>query len=126
MAGEEISEAAVQYRPLFADADVEKGEYSYRVLARNQAGLSPPSNVVGPVRVEGADPSVERIKDMASRRLVNEIFYSDGASAHAAIDELGRIMSVDSLLTHGVAPYLSEVVDSGQTLLGGEEIRCLS
>jgi len=37
----------------------------------------------------------------------------DGAGAHDAIDELGRIMSVDSLLTHGVAPYLSEVVDSG-------------
>ena len=48
-----ISDADVQYRPLFHDAGAVPGErYWYRVAARNSAGESEPSNVVGPVRVE--------------------------------------------------------------------------
>ncbi len=35
----------------------------------------------------------------------------DGAAAHEALDRLSRLMSVDSLLTHGVAPYLAEASD---------------
>jgi hypothetical protein len=51
-AGEGVSEAQVQYRPLFADESVRPGRaYYYRVTARSPAGVSPPSNVVGPVRV---------------------------------------------------------------------------
>jgi len=47
-----VSDAAVQYRPLYNDEMVEPGEeYFYRVLAHNIAGTSPPSNVRGPVRV---------------------------------------------------------------------------
>jgi len=50
--GYNISDAAVQYRPLFHDACAELGAvYYYRVVARNQSGKSLPSNVVGPVRV---------------------------------------------------------------------------
>ena len=49
--GENIDETAVQYRPLFADTQAAKGAWFYRVRARNQAGLSKPSNVVGPVKV---------------------------------------------------------------------------
>jgi hypothetical protein len=45
--GASVSEAQVQYRPLFADASVQPGKsYSYRIIARNAAGSSPPSNVV--------------------------------------------------------------------------------
>ena len=51
VAGENVDETAVQYRPLFADAAVGKGEWFYRVLAKNRAGTSAPSNVVGPVKV---------------------------------------------------------------------------
>lgn len=50
---EDISDAAVQYRPLFNDATGKPGHsYYYRVQARNSAGLSPPSNIVGPVLVQ--------------------------------------------------------------------------
>lgn len=38
----------------------------------------------------------------------------DGAAAHRALDRLSRLMSVDSLLTHGVAPFLAEESDSVQ------------
>jgi hypothetical protein len=48
--GRDVSDADVQYRPPFHDENVTPGEaYFYRVIARNSAGDSVPSNVVGPV-----------------------------------------------------------------------------
>lgn len=52
--GADVDETAVQYRPLFADTHVDKGQWFYRVCARNKAGLSAPSSIVGPVVVEHA------------------------------------------------------------------------
>jgi len=47
-----VSDADVQYRPLFSDDTAVPGlKYWYRVIAKNSAGASPPSNVVGPVTV---------------------------------------------------------------------------
>jgi mannan endo-1,4-beta-mannosidase len=47
-----VSDAALQYRPLFNDTSVEIGKsYYYRVIAQNSAGISKPSNFVGPVSV---------------------------------------------------------------------------
>lgn len=44
-----VDDSAVQYRPLLNDESAEPGEaYYYRVIARNEAGVSPPSNVAGP------------------------------------------------------------------------------
>jgi mannan endo-1,4-beta-mannosidase len=54
VAEEDIDETATQYRPQFADAEVTKGNWFYRVRACNAAGVSEPSNVVGPVKVEYA------------------------------------------------------------------------
>jgi len=52
IARDDISDAAVQYRPLFNDTGAETGKsYYYRVTARNSAGVSEPSNIVGPVSV---------------------------------------------------------------------------
>lgn len=43
------------YRPLFADSSARPGEtWFYRVIAKNEAGSSAPSNIVGPVRVRRA------------------------------------------------------------------------
>ncbi len=50
--GKDVSDAAVQYRPLFADGSAAiGGAYFYRVVAKNESGESPPSTVVGPVAV---------------------------------------------------------------------------
>ena len=50
--GRNVCDAAVPYRPLFADADVQiAGQYFYRVTAQNSSGASGPSNTVGPVAV---------------------------------------------------------------------------
>jgi hypothetical protein len=52
VAGSDISDADFQYRPLFNDTGVEVGKsYYYRVTAKNSAGVSEPSNIVGPVPV---------------------------------------------------------------------------
>jgi mannan endo-1,4-beta-mannosidase len=50
--GSGVSDARVQYRPLFVDESARPGKsYDYRVIARNAAGGSKPSPVVGPVRI---------------------------------------------------------------------------
>jgi mannan endo-1,4-beta-mannosidase len=50
-----VSDAATQYRPLFSDALAQPGQdHYYRVIARNAAGAAPPSNVVGPIRIDHA------------------------------------------------------------------------
>jgi mannan endo-1,4-beta-mannosidase len=52
IAGDNISDAEFQYRPLFNDTGVEIGKnYFYRVTAQNSAGESKPSNIAGPVSV---------------------------------------------------------------------------
>lgn len=48
-----VSDADVAYRPLFSDTTARTGQtWFYRVRARNESGVSAPSNVVGPVAVE--------------------------------------------------------------------------
>jgi mannan endo-1,4-beta-mannosidase len=49
--GENVDESFTQYRPQFSDETVTKGKWFYRVRAKNAAGVSAPSNVIGPVRV---------------------------------------------------------------------------
>ena len=48
-----VSDAAIQYHPLYADETAcPLYSYAYRVLARNSTGLSDPSNVIGPVKID--------------------------------------------------------------------------
>jgi hypothetical protein len=50
--GSDISDADVLYRPLFNDTTAQIAKtYYYRVIAKNSAGVSQPSNIVGPVTV---------------------------------------------------------------------------
>ena len=50
--GKDVDDTWVRYRSLFSDTQANSGRsYYYRVRARNSAGTSAPSNVVGPVRV---------------------------------------------------------------------------
>jgi mannan endo-1,4-beta-mannosidase len=64
VASENTDETAVQYRPLFADTRAPQGAWFYRVRARNDTGLSQPSNVVGPVKVTHAT-LVDELADFA-------------------------------------------------------------
>ena len=49
-----VDEAFTQYRPQFADENVPAGKWFYRVRAKNDAGVSEPSNIVGPVTAKTA------------------------------------------------------------------------
>ena len=63
---DDVSDASVPYEPLFHDVSAVVGEsYHYRVRARNVAGTSAPSNVVGPVAV----PHATWIDTMRSRAI---------------------------------------------------------
>jgi len=48
-----VSDADVAYRSLFSDTTARPNQvYFYRIIARNVAGVSKPSNIVGPVTVK--------------------------------------------------------------------------
>ena len=51
--GQNVDDTWVRYRPLYSDTTTLPGEdYYYRVQAKNSAGRSAPSNVIGPVKAE--------------------------------------------------------------------------
>ena len=53
LVGPRVVDSDYQYVPLFQDQTAQPGKaYFYRVAAKNSAGVSPRSNVIGPVRVE--------------------------------------------------------------------------
>jgi len=71
--GDPIDESRYQYRPLFADETAEAGKtYSYRLMAKNEVGVSEPSGVAGPVRVT-AKKFVDEMENF------NRVFQKDGA-----------------------------------------------
>jgi hypothetical protein len=68
-----VSDAAVQYRPLYGDRTAVPGQsYWYRVIARNEAGKSPPSAPFGPVTMTHSTLVDELWND-------SRIFVSSGA-----------------------------------------------
>ncbi len=51
LVAQDVSDASVAYRPLYADSSAELGrDYFYRVRARNSSGVSEPSGPLGPLR----------------------------------------------------------------------------
>ncbi|HEX9654921.1 MAG TPA: fibronectin type III domain-containing protein, partial [bacterium] len=73
--GRDVSDARFQYRPLFSDRGVERGKsYYYRVRARNAAGVSSPSNTVGPVQVE----HLTLVDELSNN---SRVFYLEGKTA---------------------------------------------
>jgi hypothetical protein len=75
---ENVPDNLVVYAPQFCDATAEiGGTYFYRVIARNVAGASAPSNVIGPLRPD-------------RRWLVDELFdlsLADATSTNITIDQ---------------------------------------
>lgn len=68
--GFNVSDAKQQYWPLYHDETAKIGEsYYYRVIARNIAGESEPSNVVGPVEVnnQAVIDNMDNISNMYHR-----------------------------------------------------------
>jgi mannan endo-1,4-beta-mannosidase len=86
-----VSDAETQYRPLFSDRYASPGEsWFYRVRARNAAGSSPPSNVIGPVRVESA-VLVDEMRDLSNVFAHTGDLSLDSKEARRAKEDTSRI-----------------------------------
>jgi hypothetical protein len=64
-----VDETAAPYRPLFADTSAPPGAWYYRVRAANAAGMSGPSEAVGPVP-RGATAFVDEFVDLSKAAVV--------------------------------------------------------
>jgi mannan endo-1,4-beta-mannosidase len=89
--GENVSDAATQYRPLFSDAGAEPGRaYYYRVTARNAAGAGPASNFVGPVTAKRALAGAVQSRRNEPRRAQEDTHRLELAPGGSVTYELPR------------------------------------
>jgi len=132
MAGANIDESFVQYRPLFNDESAPKGNWYYRVRAKNEAGLSKPSNVVGPVAVTHAT-LVDELADFSKvharqgqieittrncRRAKEDAHRAAGKAGDALIYELPASIEgfrVFTLFPNNIVDLKCSISDDGQT-----------
>lgn len=106
----DISDADVQYRPLFNDAGVDPGKaYFYRVVARNSAGDSPPSNVVGPVAVDRRT-LVDECRDLSAIETVEGRVSLADENARQFQEDCHRLaLQTGSAVIYRVPGSISEV-----------------
>jgi hypothetical protein len=131
VAGDNIDESFIQYQPLFADESVPGGDWFYRVIAKNDAGASEPSNVVGPVKVTH-DTLVDNLGDLkkvssiqgnvviktnASRQAKEDAHRAAGNAGDALIYQLPTAIEsfrVFSFFPHDVADLKFSTSTDGQ------------
>jgi mannan endo-1,4-beta-mannosidase len=85
-----IDDSFTQYRPLFADESTPRGESFYRVRARNSAGVSAPSNIVGPVRVTDRT-LVDEMADWSKSQLQQGVFSFERQDCRQAREDAHRV-----------------------------------
>ena len=130
--GANIDESFVQYRPLFNDESVSKGNWYYRVRAKNEAGVSEPSNVVGPIAVTHAT-LVDELADFSKvqtrlgnlritmrdcRKAKEDAHRAAGNAGDALIYRLPTAIEgfrVFTFFTNEVADLQFAISDDGQT-----------
>lgn len=89
--GTNVSDADVQYRPLFSDRYVLPGEtWFYRVRARNASGSSPPSNVAGPVQVKSL-VLIDEMRDLSHIFSASGDLAVESKKARQAKEDASRI-----------------------------------
>ena len=132
VAGANIDESFVQYRPLFNDESAPEGNWYYRVRAKNDAGHSEPSNVVGPVVVTHATLVDEladfskvharqgqiRIATRDCRRAKEDAHRAAGDAGDALIYQLPTSIDGFRIFTffpHDVADLKCSISDDGRT-----------
>jgi len=94
IAGQNISDADFQYRPLFNDTGVEIGKsYYYRVTAGNSAGKSSSSNVVGPVEVT-CKTLVDEMQDFKSINNQSGLLSIESNEARKFKEDIHRLKGI--------------------------------
>jgi hypothetical protein len=132
VAGANIDESFVQYHPLFNDESAPEGNWYYRVRAKNEAGLSEPSNVAGPVAVTHAT-LVDELADFSKvharrgqieittrncRRAKEDAHRAAGNAGDALIYELPASIEgfrVFTFFPNTIADLKCSISDDGQT-----------
>ena len=132
VAGAGIDESFVQYRPLFNDDSAPKGNWYYRVRSKNAAGLSKPSNIVGPVAVAHAT-LVDELADFSKvharqghieistrdcRKAKEDAHRAAGKAGDALIYQLSTAIEgfrVFTFFPHDVLDLKFSVSDDGRT-----------
>jgi mannan endo-1,4-beta-mannosidase len=99
--GKDIDDTAVQFRPLFHDDSAEPGQsYYYRVLARNDAGSSSPSEARGPVSVS-CRTLIDECRDLSlTQSHVGEVRATTGNDRRRR-EDMHRL----SIPAHGAVVY---------------------
>jgi hypothetical protein len=131
LAGTNIDESFVQYRPLFNDESAPKGDWYYRVRAKNEAGFSEPSNVTGPVAVAHAT-LVDELADFSKvqarqghiqitmrgcRKAKEDAYRAAGDAGDALIYKLPASIEsfrVFTFFPHNVSDLKLSISDDGQ------------
>jgi mannan endo-1,4-beta-mannosidase len=86
-----VSDAAVQYRPLFSDSSAEPAQrYWYRVVARNTSGDSPHSNIVGPIEVQHLT-LVDELADLTKIAKVSGVHELRRNAARTVQEDIHRL-----------------------------------
>jgi mannan endo-1,4-beta-mannosidase len=86
-----VSDADVQYRPLFHDDRVTPGEsYWYRVVAHNSAGDSEPSNAIGPVAAS-CRTLVDECRDLSLTTATDGKVYPASENARTVQEDCHRL-----------------------------------
>ena len=132
VAGANIDESFVQYRPLFNDGTAPKGDWYYRVRAKNKAGSSKSSNIAGPVAVTHAT-LVDELADFSQvharqghieistrdcREAKEDAHRAAGKAGDALIYELSTAIEsfrVFTFFPHDVLDLKFSVSDDGRT-----------
>ena len=130
--GHNISDAAFPYAPLFNDDFVRPGEsYFYAVAARNSAGTSQRSNVVGPVKVlqhtlvdncvdlekvadTDGDAQFATGEDRRTREDSHRIKLPAGASVTYQVDEPIASWKIDAYFADDTSELVVSASEDGQ------------
>ena len=110
LAGKGVDDTWMPYRSLFSDIDAKTGSSNYyRVLARNAAGVSVPSNVIGPVRVDD-QAIVDELSDYTRSFAHGGELVLETANARAYKEDAHRLKGNDgSWITYRTAQPLRSV-----------------
>jgi mannan endo-1,4-beta-mannosidase len=95
-----VSDAVQAYKPLFMDTTAILGEeYFYRVKAKNESGVSEPSNEVGPVKVN----SLKIVDELADS---SKILLKEGNLQFLKYQDIYRAKEDDSRLQASSGSYI--------------------
>ncbi|TWT75646.1 hypothetical protein Pla123a_31560 [Posidoniimonas polymericola] len=108
---ERVSDARYPYQPLLADEEAEVGTQAYyRVVARNAAGDSTPSNVLGPIEV-ASRLLVDEFSEPRPERALQGAHEQTSARARQALEDFHRLLlQPGASVTYHVAGNIANVM----------------